>query len=563
MTRNSLLAAATAAAALAAFPAAASAAPAVTVSAANRTIAVAGDNTSENITIAEAGGFITVDGAPTAAPSDGTFTLTASGGDGNDTITLTAAGLSSAVITGDDGEDTLTGGPNNDRIIGGDDNDTMAGGNGNDTLVWNPGDDTDVMDGQGGADDIELNGGGNAENFAASPNADRVIFERVSPAGFQLNVGTAERLVLNANGGNDTMVSNPAVTTAMLLNGGDGVDSLQAGGGADFVNGGDGNDGLEGGPGGDRLVGDRGADTMRGGAGADTTVWNNGDGSDVMDGEDGLDKVEVNGAGAAEVFTIATNGAREKFDRTNIGPFSLDIATAELLDLRALGGDDSFTAAPGTRMAVLADGGDGNDALTGAEEPDSFFGGVGNDTLTGNGGPDMLDGQDGDDALMARDGAGDLARGGAGTDSAQVDLADVVDGVETVDRPAVTPADETATAVDVGRRANVQIRRGRARTRITLTCPAAEAGGCEGRLTLLTARRFRAGRVSVPLVLASARYDLDAGERTRITLRLPRGVQSLARNRQIAAVAQTVSRDAVGNVAEDSARVTMRLQRRR
>ena len=56
------------------------------------------------------------------------------------------------------------------------------------------------------------------------------------------------------------------------------------------------------------------------------TEWNDGDGSDVMDGRLGLDKIEVNGAaGAGDAFEIRRNGQRDRFDRTNLGPFTLDI----------------------------------------------------------------------------------------------------------------------------------------------------------------------------------------------------------------------------------------------
>ena len=146
------------------------------------------------------------------------------------------------------------------------------------------------------------------------------------------------------------MVSDPATPTAMLLNGGTGIDTMSAGAGADFLNGGDDNDTLTGGPGGDRIVGDRGGDTMIGGAGDDTTVWNNGDGSDNMDGEAGLDRVEVNGAaGAGDAFEIAPNGLRVKFDRVNLVPFTLDIATAETFEINGLGGDDTLLVKPACR----------------------------------------------------------------------------------------------------------------------------------------------------------------------------------------------------------------------
>src|SRR5439155_15373215 len=107
--------------------------------------------------------------------------------------------------------------------------------------------------------------------------------------------------------------------------------------------------------------------------------------------------------------------------RTNLVPFTIDFAT-EALAVNGLGGDDQLTDAPGLPgLLVAADGGPGNDTLTGSEETDTLVGGPGNDSLTGGGGSDLLDGQDGDDQLFARDGHGDLVRGGTGTDSAQTD----------------------------------------------------------------------------------------------------------------------------------------------
>ena len=186
MTKKSLFAAASAAAALAAFPAAASAA---TVNVAAPNITVTGDNTDETIVVADAGGFITVDGVATTATADNTFDLTVNALGGADTITVTTALLRGVTINGGDGNDvvngspdddiinggndldTLNGGAGDDRLSGNDANDTMNGDAGNDVGVWNPGDDDDIINGgAGGGDDAELNGGNNPENFAATPD---------------------------------------------------------------------------------------------------------------------------------------------------------------------------------------------------------------------------------------------------------------------------------------------------------------------------------------------------------------------------------------------------------
>jgi Ca2+-binding RTX toxin-like protein len=551
MTKKSLIAAASAAAAIAAFPAVANAA---TVNVAAPNITVTGDNTDETIVIADAGGFITVDGVATTAAADDTFDLTVNALGGADTITVNTALLRGITINGGDGNDTVNGSPDDDIINGGNDLDTLNGGAGddrisgndaddtmngdagNDVLVWNPGDDTDVMNGgAGGGDDAELNGGNNPENFAAAPVAGRVRFERVSPAPFVLDVGPdTERLVLNANGGDDTMVSDPATPTAMLLNGGTGSDTMSGGAAADFLNGGDDNDVLDGGPSADRIVGDRGGDTMRGATGDDTLVWNNGDGSDVMDGQDGLDEIEVNGAAAAgDAFEVAPNGARVKFDRVNLVPFTLDVATSEVFELNTLGGDDTLLVKPGVPMAVVADGGEGNDSLTGAEEQDTFFGGPGNDALDGSGGNDLLDGQDGDDSLLARDGYGDLVRGGAGSDSAQVDKHDIHVDVEHVDRG------KTERYVDVLKK-KVVIKYDRKNKPYAYAYVKCEAhDGCYGRLTLFTDKYYKVHGVKIRPVLGSAKYDLSYGEEKKVKVYLYKGIKKFAKNGKIAVVGQT------------------------
>ena len=192
--------------------------------------------------------------------------------------------------------------------------------------------------------------------------------------------------------------------------------------GPDLILGGEGNDVLSGGGGDDRIVGDRGSDTMNGGAGDDTLVWNNGDGSDVANGDDGRDDVEVNGAPAAgDIFTVQPNGARIKFDRTNLVPFTIDIGSSETMHANGLGGNDSLSVGEVGAYEVTGSGGPGNDTLTGGGSSETFLGGSGNDTITPGGGIDVVSGDDGDDQVNIRDRTADLARGGAGNDSVVAD----------------------------------------------------------------------------------------------------------------------------------------------
>ncbi|MBJ7332811.1 MAG: hypothetical protein JHC95_23155, partial [Solirubrobacteraceae bacterium] len=444
-TRTAVLATIAAAGALSA-PGAAQAAISATGT------AVTGDGANDNLVIGEAGGLYShnVTGNGFNGPFDFNNTvagdqtvpaassLTISLGGGNDTLNYLTTTTGGANVSGGDGDDilstsgvgdTVSGGNGNDRIIGNRGGDAVAGDVGNDVLVWNNGDGTDGMDGGAGADEIEVNGaptGDDQFRIKAGPGATDVRFDRINLGLFGLNITTSERLTVNGLGGNDDIQGEASVGTRILLtaNGGVGDDTVVGTPGADLITGGDGVETLSGAGGDDRIVGDRGNDTINGGDGDDTLVWNNGDGTDVMNGEAGTDRVEVNGApGAGDIFTLAPNGARAKFDRTNLGLFSLDIGTSEALQVNGLAGDDTFTAAAGTGalLAITADGGSGNDTLDGAEGDETFVGGSGNDVITPRGGLDVADGGEGDDTINSREGQADLVRCGAGNDSAVVD----------------------------------------------------------------------------------------------------------------------------------------------
>jgi Ca2+-binding RTX toxin-like protein len=333
----------------------------------------------------------------------------------------------------------MFGNDGDDRILG-DDNaagtrDTFSGGPGNDTLVWNPGDDDDTMDGGEGTDTIEVNGGGGGEQFAVKPSATagRVQFDRTGPTPpgpFNLDIGTAERLDMNMGGGDDTFTADAgldALGFALDVAGDAGNDSIEGGDGADTLGGGEGNDSIT--PD-DNPPNTR--DIARGDAGDDVMIWNGGDDDDTNEGGDGNDTVTVNGAPLPEQFTIkpsATPG-RATFDRLNTppGPFNIDIATSERLDMNLNGGDDSFVAdgalaALGLKMDV--EGGDGNDVIDGSDADDLLAGGAGNDRIAGDDNPagtrDVASGDAGDDTMVWDPGDDDdVNEGGEGNDIAVV-----------------------------------------------------------------------------------------------------------------------------------------------
>jgi Ca2+-binding RTX toxin-like protein len=575
----------------------------------NSNLTVTSDAAGDTITLGVAAGVVTVNGTATTLAADANAQIVVNAGGGNDTVDATGLGTSYGTLTinGGDGDDLLTGGAKNDvlhggagedRVVGFRGLDRLDGGEGNDVLVWNNGDASDRDEGGDGTDEVEVNGAPTAgDDFAARPNPDEpgwVLFERINLVEFVIEV-QAERLTVNGLGGPDHFAPDPESPTGLagltsltlnggsagdrlvggdgadLINGGTGADELGGGEGADQVNGGDENDIIEGEGGDDRIVGGPGGDALHAGAGADAIVWNNGDGTDPVNiGGPGFDRVEVNGSlVAGDVLKLTADPSDATFQRTNLVPFTLKIdPDNEVVAVNGGGGNDAFTVAQGgSRLLVIADGGFGADELSGANEADSFFGGSGNDTLTGGSGSDLLDGSEGDDRLFARDGTGDLVRGGVGTDSAQTDqvTVDAIDGVEVLDAtPAPTPqppGDTTATLPNVGRFAVVRSH-GKLIARAPLSCPAAEAGGCRTALTLSTARAVKLGKVRAVLVLGSTMVNLAPGQRTTVSVRLTGGAVGLAAQGRIPARVRIASFDAAGNSAARSVAVSLRIPRR-
>ncbi len=287
------------------------------------------------------------------------------GGADNDTLTGGAGGDQ---LFGQGGNDTLLGAGGFDLLFGGTENDTLTGGDaddqafgqgGNDRMIWNPGDDTDLNEGGAGADTVEVNGGGAAEQFTTTANGTRVRFDRLNPAPFAIDIGTSEELVLNANGGDDSVsaTGDLAALIDITVDGGAGNDTLLGSNGVDLLLGGAGNDFAD---------GQQGNDVAFLGAGDDTFQWDPGDANDVIEGQDGSDRMLFNGSNGDELMTASANGGRVLFFR-NLGNVTMDLDDVESIDAKTLGGVDNLTVndLSGTDVtdvvADLAAAGGGND----------------------------------------------------------------------------------------------------------------------------------------------------------------------------------------------------------
>ena len=335
---------------------------------------------------------ITLDEANGALPRADMF-----GGTGNDTLTGGSSGDRLAGQGGNDtllgkgGTDTLVGATGNDTMTGGDADDLAFGGAGNDRMIWNPGDDTDLNEGGADVDTTEVNGGNGAEVFTTTANGARVRFDRLNPAPFAIDIGTTEKLVLNANGGDDSYsaTGNLAALIAVTVDGGAGNDTILGTNGIDTLMGGDDNDFID---------GQQGNDVAPLGAGNDVFQWDPGDGSDIIEGQAGADTMLFNGSAGDEIFETSANGNRVRFTR-NLGNIVMDTDDVERIDLKALGGADQITVndvtgtdltAVNTDLAGVIGGttGDGaadNVIVKGSNDDDLV-------TVTGQGGALKVDG---------------------------------------------------------------------------------------------------------------------------------------------------------------------------
>lgn len=110
-----------------------------------------------------------------------------------------------------------------------------------------------------------------------------------------VNVNDLKRIEVNAGAGDDAITINTDQATTkpskykVVINAGDGNDTVTGGFGNDVIHGNAGDDALNGGSGNDRLFGDDGADAILGASGDDLLDGGNGD--DRLDGGDGADAI--------------------------------------------------------------------------------------------------------------------------------------------------------------------------------------------------------------------------------------------------------------------------------
>ena len=375
------------------------------------TLAIA-NNTTVSMTGAQFQGFSHIVTPGTSGPFPETINLTTGGtikftGSGDalvlnlatvDTaIDLSGAGIFSATVNGNIGNDT---------IIGGGLYTTLNGGGGDDTLIATSG--TATLQGGDGSD--RLIGGAGADFLDGGAGIDLADYHTAA-AGVTVRLGLTDTAIGTATGGDQLRgIENVAGTDfADVLIGGNGVNILVGGGGDDR---------LEGGLGDDQLVGGTGADIMVGGVGDDLyRVDQQGDWA-----------FENAGEGFDTVFSTASYYLYPNIENLILAPSAGNIfGVGNELANQITGneGDNLLLAGAG---ADTVGGGVGADTIYGEDGNDRLFGEDGNDMVVGGAGDDMIDGGTGIDQLF----------GGVGNDVFYVDQqTDVVfenagEGTDTV-----------------------------------------------------------------------------------------------------------------------------------
>jgi Ca2+-binding RTX toxin-like protein len=314
-----------------------------------------GTAADEAISVTVSGGDVSVLGLSVLLTiPDASFSnlLVINSAEGNDVID--ASGVESRAIDisfhAGPGDDIVIGTPNFDTVRGGGGNDLLFLGAGNDNVVWNVGDGNDTVEGEGGNDSLLFHGQTGAENIDISDNEGRVRFFH-DVANVALDLNGIERLSLQT-------ISGPDIIT----------------------------------------VNDLSATDVR-----DIAIQ-------LLPSDQQSSNIIINATNARDEVLIAGSGGGA-FVRGLAAGFLIAGAEAahDRLTINSLGGDDIVDALGLSKdgIQITANGGDGNDRLTGS---------AGNDTLLGGNGDDTLLGRNGDDILVGGPGV-DILDGGPGNDT--------------------------------------------------------------------------------------------------------------------------------------------------
>jgi Ca2+-binding RTX toxin-like protein len=314
--------------------------------------------TPASVTAVKIFGYAGNDSITVSSLGTGT-SLTADGGNDNDTLTVSNSVTLNTTLLGGAGNDTLTGGRGSD---------TLNGGEGNDTYVF---------------------------RAAATAEAD-VVSELLNQGTDTLSFSSLTTSV-NLNVG-ASVVQSVHTNRTLKLNSGSTFENTVGGSGDDILTGNGLANGLTGGAGHDRLTGHAGNDVLIGGFGNDTYVFG------------------VATASEADTVTEAANAGTDTLTFSSLTTsVTLNLGTAVVQSVHtnrtlklnsgntfenAVGGSGNDTLL-GNSLANTLNGNNGHDILVGNAGNDQLLGGAGRDILIGGLDQDVLNGGSDDDILIA------------------------------------------------------------------------------------------------------------------------------------------------------------------
>ena len=179
---------------------------------------------------------------------------------------------------------------------------------------------------------------------------------------YELRMGRAQELTIRAGAGDDVIEVAPNVRVNIVVEGGDGDDTISTGAGDDRIDGGAGNDTIVSGAGRDDVFGNSGDDVIAGGDGVN--IIHGGDGADLVTAGSGTNFIEggagndtIRGGGASDILSGGTGD-----DRIVAGEGATRVYAGAGRDVVEGAGDasvvyaeagDTINAATGTRPAVV------------------------------------------------------------------------------------------------------------------------------------------------------------------------------------------------------------------
>ena len=291
-----------------------------------------------------------------------------------------------AIVTGNQGNDTLIGGSGWDTLVAGTGADTFEAGTGDNTFVINSVNDVIESGSAPGDDTVE-----SSVSYTLAQGLDTLL---LTGSGNLEGEGNADGSnLLEANSGNDTLIA------------GSGSDTLMGGSGSDSLVGGSGDDVLIGGSGPDTLVAGSGVDTLVAGSGTNTFIINNVNDVIELTGQTGSSSVESSVSYTLQqgLDTLVLTGSTNLTGRGNADASNL---------IEGNSGNDSLIAGSGSDTLIAGSGSDtlvaesGSDSLVAGSGSDTLVGGSGDDTLVAGSGSDVLEGGTGNTTYVLDSGFG-------------------------------------------------------------------------------------------------------------------------------------------------------------